>query len=236
MRGDHRAPIGSSKPASDRARSRGKSASDDQICRCPAHGGCCPCRLYRSSVHARAPRRPAAPTPASVPSTRRTRGGSMRIEPLIARGHRREEAARRGRPRRRGDRVALSEGLRQPRARAGRRADDARHHLRPGLAHEGRRDDDERDDAGRGGRIRLSDRVATYIPGFERYGKGDITVRHLLTHVSGLRPDVDLGDDVDRLRHGDRAGGRGSPDRSARASGSSTATSTSSCSATSCGA
>ena len=45
------------------------------------------------------------------------------------------------------------------------------------------------------GRIRLSDRVAAYVPGFERYGKGDITVRHLLTHVSGLRPDVDLADD-----------------------------------------
>jgi len=44
------------------------------------------------------------------------------------------------------------------------------------------------------GRIRLSDRVALYIPGFERYGKADITVRHLLTHVSGLRPDVDLAD------------------------------------------
>jgi uncharacterized protein YbbC (DUF1343 family)/CubicO group peptidase (beta-lactamase class C family) len=44
------------------------------------------------------------------------------------------------------------------------------------------------------GRIRLSDRVATFIPGFERYGKGDITIRHLMTHVSGLRPDVDLGD------------------------------------------
>ncbi len=44
------------------------------------------------------------------------------------------------------------------------------------------------------GRVRLSDRVASYIPGFERYGKADITVRHLLTHMSGLRPDVDLGD------------------------------------------
>jgi uncharacterized protein YbbC (DUF1343 family)/CubicO group peptidase (beta-lactamase class C family) len=44
------------------------------------------------------------------------------------------------------------------------------------------------------GRLRLVDRVATYIPGFERYGKEDITVRHLLTHVSGLRPDVDLAD------------------------------------------
>jgi uncharacterized protein YbbC (DUF1343 family)/CubicO group peptidase (beta-lactamase class C family) len=42
------------------------------------------------------------------------------------------------------------------------------------------------------GRIRLSDRVAIYVPGFERYGKRDITIRHLLTHTSGLRPDVDL--------------------------------------------
>jgi uncharacterized protein YbbC (DUF1343 family) len=42
------------------------------------------------------------------------------------------------------------------------------------------------------GRLRLNDPVATHIPGFERYNKGAITVRHLLTHVSGLRPDVDL--------------------------------------------
>ena len=44
------------------------------------------------------------------------------------------------------------------------------------------------------GRIRLNDAVAAFIPGFERYGKGPITVRHLLTHTSGLRPDVDLAD------------------------------------------
>ena len=43
------------------------------------------------------------------------------------------------------------------------------------------------------GRIRLTDRVSDYIPGFDQYGKGRITVRHLLTHVSGLRPDLDLG-------------------------------------------
>ena len=43
------------------------------------------------------------------------------------------------------------------------------------------------------GRLALTDRVATYIPGFDRYGKGRITIRHLLTHVSGLRPDLDLG-------------------------------------------
>ena len=44
------------------------------------------------------------------------------------------------------------------------------------------------------GRIRMTDRVASFIPGFERYGKTDITIRHLMTHTSGLRPDLDLGD------------------------------------------
>jgi len=39
------------------------------------------------------------------------------------------------------------------------------------------------------GRIRLNDRVTTYLPGF---AGGDITIRQLLTHTSGLRPDVDL--------------------------------------------
>ena len=42
------------------------------------------------------------------------------------------------------------------------------------------------------GRIRLNDRVAAHIPDFGPYGKQDITIRHLLTHVSGLRPDLDL--------------------------------------------
>lgn len=44
------------------------------------------------------------------------------------------------------------------------------------------------------GKIRLNDRVASFIPDFGRYGKGEITIRQLMTHVSGLRPDVDLGD------------------------------------------
>jgi uncharacterized protein YbbC (DUF1343 family)/CubicO group peptidase (beta-lactamase class C family) len=44
------------------------------------------------------------------------------------------------------------------------------------------------------GRIRMNDRVSSYLPGFERYGKERITIRHLMTHVSGLRPDVDLAD------------------------------------------
>jgi uncharacterized protein YbbC (DUF1343 family)/CubicO group peptidase (beta-lactamase class C family) len=47
------------------------------------------------------------------------------------------------------------------------------------------------------GRIRLSDTVAHYIPDFARYGKDGITVRHLLTHTSGLRPDLELETEFD---------------------------------------
>jgi uncharacterized protein YbbC (DUF1343 family)/CubicO group peptidase (beta-lactamase class C family) len=42
------------------------------------------------------------------------------------------------------------------------------------------------------GRIRLNDTVATYLPEFAQNGKQDITIRELLTHYSGLRPDIDL--------------------------------------------
>ena len=42
------------------------------------------------------------------------------------------------------------------------------------------------------GRIGLDESVAAYIPEFAKYGKARITIRHLLTHVSGLRPDLDL--------------------------------------------
>ncbi len=42
------------------------------------------------------------------------------------------------------------------------------------------------------GRIRLNDPVAQFIPEFGRYGKAGITIRHLLTHTSGLRPDLEL--------------------------------------------
>ena len=42
------------------------------------------------------------------------------------------------------------------------------------------------------GRIRLSDSVATYLPEFAQNGKKDITIRDLLTHYSGLPPDLDL--------------------------------------------
>jgi uncharacterized protein YbbC (DUF1343 family)/CubicO group peptidase (beta-lactamase class C family) len=45
------------------------------------------------------------------------------------------------------------------------------------------------------GKIRLTDSVAQFIPEFGKYGKDHVTVRDLLTHTSGLRPDLDLGDD-----------------------------------------
>src|SRR5215469_1221816 len=42
------------------------------------------------------------------------------------------------------------------------------------------------------GQVRLGDAVAKYIPEFGKNGKEQITVRELLTHYSGLRPDLDL--------------------------------------------
>src|SRR5262249_45997680 len=40
--------------------------------------------------------------------------------------------------------------------------------------------------------IRLNDPVTAFIPEFGKYGKAGITIRHLLTHTSGLRPDLEL--------------------------------------------
>lgn len=42
------------------------------------------------------------------------------------------------------------------------------------------------------GKIRTNDSVAKYIPEFAQNDKGDITIRDLLTHYSGLPPDLDL--------------------------------------------
>jgi len=42
------------------------------------------------------------------------------------------------------------------------------------------------------GRVRIDDPVAAYLPEFAQNGKGQITVRELLTHFSGLPPDLDL--------------------------------------------
>jgi uncharacterized protein YbbC (DUF1343 family) len=41
------------------------------------------------------------------------------------------------------------------------------------------------------GKVRMNDRVTQYLPEFQG-GNSEITVRHLMTHFSGLRPDVDL--------------------------------------------
>jgi CubicO group peptidase (beta-lactamase class C family) len=45
------------------------------------------------------------------------------------------------------------------------------------------------------GRLELDAPVARYLPAFARHGKGAVTIRQLLTHVSGLRPDLDLQPD-----------------------------------------
>ena len=42
------------------------------------------------------------------------------------------------------------------------------------------------------GKVRMNDPVAKYLPEFAQNDKGDITVRQLLTHYSGLEPDLDL--------------------------------------------
>ena len=41
------------------------------------------------------------------------------------------------------------------------------------------------------GQIRLNDPVTKYLPEFQG-GKSEITIRNLMTHFSGLRPDLDL--------------------------------------------
>ncbi len=38
--------------------------------------------------------------------------------------------------------------------------------------------------------LRLDDKVSRWIPGFEAHGKGSVSIRHLLTHTSGLRPGI----------------------------------------------
>jgi CubicO group peptidase (beta-lactamase class C family) len=42
------------------------------------------------------------------------------------------------------------------------------------------------------GRVRLNDPIAMYLPEFAQNGKAKITIRELLTHYSGLPPDLDL--------------------------------------------
>ena len=47
------------------------------------------------------------------------------------------------------------------------------------------------------GRVRLRDPVARHLPGFGRHDKDGITVADLLSHVSGLRPDLPLEEEFD---------------------------------------
>jgi uncharacterized protein YbbC (DUF1343 family)/CubicO group peptidase (beta-lactamase class C family) len=42
------------------------------------------------------------------------------------------------------------------------------------------------------GQIRLNDPVSKYLPEFAQNGKKDVTIRQLVTHYSGLAPDLDL--------------------------------------------
>ena len=80
------------------------------------------------------------------------------------------------------------------------------------------------------GKIELDAPVSRYIPEFRGGWRDEITIRHLLTHTSGLRPDLDLtpawtGYDTPSAWPSPRSRGRG------RATCSGTATSISSCSA-----
>ena len=45
------------------------------------------------------------------------------------------------------------------------------------------------------GQVKLNDPVARYLPEFGPNGKQEITIRQLMTHYSGLRPDLDLKPD-----------------------------------------
>jgi CubicO group peptidase (beta-lactamase class C family) len=52
------------------------------------------------------------------------------------------------------------------------------------------------------GKLSLDDKVAQHIPGFEANGKGDITIKDLMTHVSGLKP----YENKDRVEEGRKPG------------------------------
>ena len=56
------------------------------------------------------------------------------------------------------------------------------------------------------GQVRLDEPVAHYIPDFGMNGKDAVTVRQLLTHYSGLRPDIDLNPLLGGAGHGVPAG------------------------------
>ena len=86
--------------------------------------------------------------------------------------HRPPRSARRGRPRRPRRHRRVSPRVRPARRRPGCRGDDRRHHLRPRLAHEGRRDDDERDEADGGGANPVERSGGDVHPGVRKVRKG----------------------------------------------------------------
>jgi Beta-lactamase class C and other penicillin binding proteins len=82
------------------------------------------------------------------------------------------------------------------------------------------------------GKLRLNDRVTQYLPEFQG-GTSEITVRQLLTHFSGLRPDLDLQPPWSGYKRGSRRRSSTSR-RPCLGSASPTAISISSCSGRSC--
>ena len=78
------------------------------------------------------------------------------------------------------------------------------------------------------GKFRLNDRVTQYLPEFQG-GKSDITIRNLMTHFSGLRPDLHAESGLERLRDRHPPGRYRQAHRRRPARASSIATSISSC-------
>ena len=68
--------------------------------------------------------------------------------------------------------------------------DDGGHDLRYGVADEVPGDGDRGDAVGGAGKVDVDAPVVTYLPEFGANGKEKVTVRELLTHYSGLPPDV----------------------------------------------
>ena len=87
-----------------------------------------------------------------------------------------------------GDELRYERALRRRDARARAPRGAREHDLRPGVAHQGDGDDRRGDAARRRRQLALDAPVATWLPAFEEHGKDKISVRHLLTHSSGLRP------------------------------------------------
>ena len=97
--------------------------------------------------------------------------------------------------------VVYRKGLRQAGAGPAAGGHDPRYGLRLRLAHQGRCHHSAVMKLFEQGRFRLNDKITDYIPEFQG-GKSDITIRNLLTHFSGLQPDVPLGSAWSGYQHG----------------------------------